>query len=138
MSSIYFDHYWFGVLLLVRGMLLLIYSLTFTIVPDVNLLVLIVVLVLLLLYTVCCGVYKRKSVKILECILLGNLIVLCGSTKLVTDQSVILIASIGLAFIQFCGIVLWNIIKPCIERSQWNYVNLEDTVSSEFIHIRAP
>ena len=68
-------HYWFGVLLLVCGMLLLIYSLTFTIIPDVNLLVLIVVLVLLLLYTVCCGVYKRRSVKILECILLGNLII---------------------------------------------------------------
>ena len=129
-------HCWFGVLLIVRGMLLLIYSLTFTIIPDINLLILIVVLVLLLLYTVCCRVYKRKSVKILESILLGNLIVLSGSTKLVTNRSVILVTSIGLAFIQFCGIVLWSLVEPCIKRSGWNYVNLEDTVSSEFIHTR--
>ena len=129
-------HYWFGVLLIVRGMLLLIYSLTFTIIPDINLLILIVVLVLVLLYTVCCRVYRRKSVKILESILLGNLIVLCGSTKLVTDRSIILVTSIGLAFIQFCGIVLWSLVKLCIKRSGWNYVNLEETVSSEFIHTR--
>ena len=39
-------HYWFGVLLLVRGVLLLIYSLTFTIYPNINLLILLVVLML--------------------------------------------------------------------------------------------
>ncbi len=126
-------HYWFGVLLLVRGMLLLIYSLTFSIIPDLNLLILIVVLVLLLLFTVCCRVYKQKSVKIFESLLLGNLIVLSSSTKLVSDQSVILVTSIGLAFVQFFGIILWSLIKPCTKRSGWNY---EDTVSSDFVYTR--
>ena len=128
--------YWFGVLLLVRGVLLLIYSLTFTITPDINLLILIVVLMVLLLYTLILRVYKRKSVKILESLLLGNLIVLSGSTKLVNDRSIILVTSIGLAFVQFCGIVLWSLIKPCVERNRQSYVNLEDTISSDFIHTR--
>ena len=61
---------------------------------------------------------------------------LSGSTKLVNDRSIILVASIGLAFVQFCGIVLWSLIKPCVERNRQSYVNLEDTISSDFIHTR--
>ena len=129
-------HYWFGVLLLVRGMLLLIFSLTFAIIPSINLLILVVVLILLLLYTTCFRVYRRKSVKIFESLLLGNLIVLSGSTKLVSNLSIVLVLSISAAFFQFCCVVLWSVLKPCIERSRSSYMNLEDTASNEFIHAR--
>ena len=124
-------HYWFGALLFVRGILLLVYSLTFTIIPDINLLILIVVLILLLLYILVCRVYKQLSITILESLLLGNLIVLSGSTKLVNDQSVVLVTSIGLAFAQFCGIAVWSLLKPYVEKRRQNYVHLEDT-SSDF------
>ena len=117
-------HYWFGVLLLVRGLLLLIYSLTFSIIPDINLVILIVILIFLLLYTLLCRVYKQKSVMILESLLLGNLIVLSGSTKLVTKQSTALVVSIGLAFAQFCVIVVWSLLKTYVRKQRHNYVNL--------------
>ena len=122
-------HYWFGVLLLIRGLLLLIYSLTFSIIPDLNLVILTIVLLFLLLYTLVCRVYKRKSVMIFESLLLGNLIVLSGSTKLVPNRSTALIVSIGFAFVQFCIIVVWSFVKAYVQKRRSNkyYVNLEDT-----------
>ena len=122
-------HYWFGILLLVRGLLLLIYSLTFSIIPDINLVILTVVLILLLLYTLVCRVYKHKSVMIVESLLLGNLIVLSGSTKLVPSQSTALV-SIAFAFAQFCVIVVWSFVKAYVQKRRHNYVNLEDVSTS--------
>ena len=58
---------------------------------------------------------------------------LIGCTQLVRDRSAILVTSMGLAFIQFSGIVLWRLVKSCFNR---NRVNLEDTLSNEFIHSR--
>ena len=48
---------------------------------------------------------------IFESLLLGNLIVLSGSTKLVPNRSTALIVSIGFAFAQFCAIVVWSFAK---------------------------
>ena len=134
-------HYWFGVLLLIRGLLLLIYSLTYSIIPDINLVILTVVLLILLLYTLVCRVYKQKSVMILESSLIGNLIVLSGSTKLVPNRSIALSVSIGLAFAQFCVIVVWSFVKIYVrKRRHNNYVNLEDASTDigtyRIIHIK--
>ena len=123
-------HYWFGILLLVRGLLLLIYSLTFSIIPDINLVILTVVLILLLLYTLVCRVYKHKSVMIVESLLLGNLIVLSGSTKLVPSRSTALVVSIAFAFAQFCVIIVWSFVKAYVQKQRHNYVNLEDISTS--------
>ena len=134
-------HYWFGVLLLIRGLLLLIYSLTFSIIPDLNLVILTIILLLLLLYTLVCRVYKRKSVMVLESLLLGNLIVLSSSTKLVPNRSIALIVSIGFAIAQFCAIVVWSFVKAYVQKQRSNnyyYVNLEDTstdADGRIVHI---
>jgi predicted outer membrane repeat protein len=133
-------HYWFGVLLLVRGLLLLIFSLTFSIIPDLNLVLLTIVLLLLLLYTLACRVYKRKSVMVLESLVLGNLIVLSGSTNLVPNRSIALLVSIGFAFVQFCAIIVWSFVKTYVQKRRNNnyYVNLEDAstdAAGRMVHI---
>ena len=122
-------------MLLARGVLLLLFSLTFNIVPDDNLLVLLIVLTVLLLYTIAFHVYKSRLVAIHEIALLGNLIILSGSKKLVTDHSVVVIASISLAMVQFFIVTVWNIAKPCFDKKKREYVNLDDA-SVDFVHDR--
>ena len=109
-------HYWFGVLLLSRGILLLVSSLTANIYPAISLFLLLAMATLLLCYTNHMQVYKRKSVLILESAFLINLIILTGGTmyynNVKSSEKVALIySSIGIAFIKFCGIVIWSIVQ---------------------------
>ena len=127
--------YWFGVLLMIRGILLLIFSLTFDIVPDVNLLILLVVLTLLLLYTNVFHVYKHRSITIHESVLLGNLIIVCGSKKVVTNHSIIVVLSISLTVLQFLTVIVWNLVKLCVVKRKHTYTNLDDA-AIDFIHER--
>ena len=108
-------HYWFGVLLLIRGILLLVSSLTANLNPAFSLFLLLGISPLLLCYMNYKRVYRSKLVLILESSFLINLIMLVGGMLyLDTDskQKVILLSvSIGIAFIKFCGIILWNAVQ---------------------------
>ena len=117
-------HYWFGVLLLMRGVLLLISSLTANINPAVSLFLLLVVATLLLCYMNYKQVYKRKSVLVLESAFLINLLFLTGGTMYYcrdvgSSQRVILVhISIGIAFVKFCGIVIWSVLQVLMSKSE--------------------
>ena len=136
-------HYWFGVLLLSRGILLLISSLTANINPAVSLFLLHGVAILLLCYMNYIQVYRRKSVLILESAFLINLIVLTAGAMYYNDressEKVVLIGlSIGITFIKFCGIVIWSIVqlfprcRRCQRQNNVPYENIdEDTQLSQ-------
>ena len=130
-------HYWFGVLLLSRGILLLISSLTANINPAVSLFLLLGVATLLLCYMNFKRVYKKTSVLILESAFLINLIVLTGGTMYYYDressEKVVLIGlSIGITFIKFCGIVIWSVVqlfprcRHCQRQNNVPYENIDE------------
>ena len=130
-------HYWFGVLLLSRGILLLISSLTANINPTVSLFLLHGGAILLLCYMNYIQVYRRKSVLILESAFLINLIVLTAGAMYYNDressEKVVLIGlSIGITFIKFCGIVIWSIVqlfprcRRCQRQNNVPYENIDE------------
>ena len=130
-------HYWFGMLLLSRGILLLISSLTANINPAVSLFLLLGVATLLLCYINFKRVYKKTSVLILESAFLINLIVLTGGAMYYYDressEKVVLIGlSIGITFIKFCGIVIWSIVqlfprcRHCQQQNNVPYENIDE------------
>ena len=109
-------HYWFGWLLLSRGILLLISSLTANINPAVSLFLLLGMVTLFLCYMNYMQVYKKKSVLILESAFLINLIILTGGATYYNDtessENIVLIyVSIAIAFIKFCGIIIWSAVS---------------------------
>ena len=113
--------YWFGVLLLVRGILLLIATSSFGIPYAINLLILFIFATLLLFYTNFMQVYKSAGILLLNSSFNINLIILSGVYILTytqpNSQRVQMIAvgfSTGCAFLQFCGIVLYVLIKQCM------------------------
>ena len=67
-------HYWFGLLLLVRGLLLLISSLTLHKALELNIYLLLVVMLFLLCYLNIARVYKKRLVMTFESLFLANLI----------------------------------------------------------------
>ena len=67
-------HYWFGLLLLVRGLLSLISSLTLHKALELNIYLLLVVMVFLLCYLNIARVYKKRLVTTFESLFLANLI----------------------------------------------------------------
>ena len=110
-------HYWFGTLLLARGAVFLISSLTQSYGnTSFSMYVLITVLVLILVYLNYAQVYKRISIAIIESSFLVNLILLFTGISFFRNKSAILFnVSIGFAFIEFCGIVIWNILPQKIK-----------------------
>lgn len=110
-------HYWFGVLLLARGTLLLISSLTANINPVVCLFLLLVVATLLLCYMNYMQVYKKNSVLILESAFLINLVLLVGWNMYYYDdrgsrqKEILVYVSIGVAFVKFCGIIILSLVQ---------------------------
>ena len=104
--------YWFGVLLLVQGMLLLISSITANLNPAVSPFLLLVTVLCLFWYTNYSKVYKKKSVLILESAFFVNLIILVGGMLYIdlSKREMLVNISLSLAFVKFCGIVLWNVI----------------------------
>ena len=131
------QHYWFGVLLLSRGILLIISSLTANINPAISLFLLHGVATLLLCYMNFKRVYKSKSVLILESAFLINLIILTAGAMYYNDkessEKVVLIGlSIGIAFIKFCGIIIWSIVQlfpscsHCQRQNNVPYENIDE------------
>ena len=109
--------YWFGTMLLVRGILLVILTATSASNPELNVFSLFLSIAFLFCFISVKHVYKRMTVRVLESSTLLNLIILSAGTlykwESTKKRSMLLIASLGFAFVQFCVIVVWSLIKPC-------------------------
>ena len=109
--------YWFGSMLLIRGILLIILTITSIKNPELNILILLVTMTVLLVYMSVKYVYKQANVRALESAALMNLIVLSAGTlytwESTESRSMLLKVSIGFTFAKCCIITLWSIIKLC-------------------------
>ena len=131
-------HYWFGVLLIVQGLLLLVSSLTSNALPSVSVLLLLGISFCLLCYVNSIRPYKSASVALLESSFLINFIMLAvghlyfRSTNNIRGRSILLSLSITVAFIEFCGIIIWNLVpqklKKCRRKSTRSNELEEDNI----------
>ena len=107
-------HYWFGTLLLAQGILLVVSSLTLNLVPIFSLLLLLIIVTLLLCYLNHIKIYKKLYLTLIESSFLLNLIMLTAGSLYFREsesgQTTILCVSVSIVFIEFCGIVVWNLI----------------------------
>ena len=120
--------YWFGVLLLIRGILLLISSLTVNLNPTVSLFLHLGAAPLLLWYMNYRRVYKQKCVLILESCFLVNLIILVGGmTYMDTAEQKVTLTTISVvcAFVKFCGIVVWNVFQSLVSICRQEHIQAE-------------
>ena len=111
-------HYWFGVLLIVRGILLIILALTDTIYPNINYIVLLIIGSLLLIYSNYHRVYKNRSVQLNENFFLFLLVVI-GATGILEQQirRIVTYASIGIGLLAFCGMIVGaRLFQLCCEK----------------------
>ena len=101
-------HYWFGLLLLVMGVILLMISL----IPDyavlINWYIILTVTTLLLFYMNYKQVYRVRSVLVTESLFLMNIILLTGGLLNGVGDSMYY-ASVSLAYIELLGIIIWSI-----------------------------
>ena len=109
-------YYWVGLLLLVRGVLLIMLTLTYTTLPSASLLGLVITLTLLLVFLAYTGrVYKNRFLSLLECSFFVNIHVLGISVIFIKlevnnfSQEVAVIISMTVAFIQFLGIICYHL-----------------------------
>ena len=107
-------HYWFGALLLAQGVLLVVSSLTLNLVPVFSLLLLLIIATLLLGYLNHVKTYKKLYVSLMESSFLLNLIVLTAGNLYFREsesgQTTLLCVSVSIVFVEFCGIIVWNLI----------------------------
>ena len=110
-------HYWFGAMLLVRGVLLVLLTVTSVANPELNVFVLFLFTAFLLFFTSVKNVYKQTNVRFLESTTLLNLLILSAGTLYkweFSDQKIVLLqVSIGITFAQFCVIVLCSLFPQC-------------------------
>ena len=106
--------YWFGVLLLARGVLLVTFASTFGISETINLLILLVLATVLLLYMTLVQPYRSTAVLFSQSIYMANLVLLSGffffsytQSNGSTFQAAAIGLSTSLAFSQLCCIVLY-------------------------------
>ena len=113
-------HYWFGTLLIVQGVLLLVSSLTLITFPEISVLLLLATSILLLCYINSVRTYKRMSVTLLESSFMINFIMLAVGhlyfRKNDKGKMVVLSLSITIAFLEFCTIVAWNLLPKKLTR----------------------
>ena len=109
-------HYWVGLLLLVRVLLLVVYASTSAIVPTVNIALMVLVSMLLLLVQVYAGsVYKNIYLSILENSFIVNLMTV-GVITLYLDtingsNAAAMYTSITIALVQFLAILLYHFVS---------------------------
>lgn len=109
-------HYWFGTLLLVRGILFMISSIIQNDYPTFNVFILVSFLVVVLLYQNHTRVYEKKSIAVIESLFLVNLIILfTGAVFFKNKRSLIFITSTVIALVKFFGIVLWNMLPKKVK-----------------------
>ena len=136
-------HYWFGTMLLVRGILLIILTITSAANPELNVFVLFLSIAFLFLFISIKNVYHQMTVRVNESAILLNLIILSAGIlykwESPTTKMTLLEVSVGFAFAQFCGIVVWSSIKPCFSagwrcrpQQNENIIN-EDTSDNSII-----
>ena len=114
---------WTGVLLIVRGMVLIIFTITSTSNPNANILFLVVIATALLMYSAMVGLpYKKWYVSLLENLYILNLLILGGGFLFTQTNSQanidnnenlnpVVATSISLALIQFVCILLFHLYK---------------------------
>ena len=114
--------YWPGLMLFVRVALLILFTTTSDVSHDMNLFILLLVASLLLLYLTWNRVYSDQYIQMLEGLALGN-IVLCSGGMIYANvvnremwKSVVSCTTIGIAFIQFVGIIAHRIIRHCLKK----------------------
>ena len=109
-------------MLLVRGILLVLLTITSVANPEMNVFVLFMFIAFIFFFMSVKYVYKRMIVRLLESAALLNLIVLSAGTlykwEYTESRSILLIVSIGITFAQFCVIVVLSLIKPCLTAYQ--------------------
>ena len=131
--------YWFGLMLLTRGILLALFASTVTFHQSIYLLIILVFGITLLLYVAIMHPFKSTVVLIIQSSSLANLVLLSGfllysQTKNKNEQTIQIIAagiSIGVVFIQFCGITLFSIVKLCHHYNIWSNVSGNDREMNE-------
>ena len=139
--------YWFGMLLLARGVPLVTFTSTFTVSQSINLLLLLIIGVLLLFYMALTQPYKSKTVFLLQSFSLVNLTLLSGFALFAYSypngpsiQTIVVGLSTGVAFFQFCGIILYALVAlRCSSKQQYrplkgdrvgrNFVDPEENVA---------
>ena len=119
-------HYWVGLLLLVRVLLLSIVAITTTIAPTFNLVAIVVSSALLLFHPY---VYRKLYLTILESSFFLNLAITAAGILYVdkVNKSQVIYPSVGIAFLQFIMIVgchLYVLVRPCC------FKNRKDTYDS--------
>ena len=103
-------HYWFGVLLLIKGVLLLIITLTAnSFVGEIDYIIVLCIATFALFYMNFMQVYRKPSVLVTESLFFINIIILMAALLLKADIIAAYYSSAFLAFVQFCGIVIWNV-----------------------------
>ena len=102
-------HYWFGVLLITRGILLVIFTSTFSVYPNISYILLMMTCALLLCFANYHRVYKNKMVQLNENFFLV-LLFLIGGTGILGQQarSIAMYTSIVVGFVEFCGAMRSN------------------------------
>ena len=138
--------YWFGLMLLVRGIVLILLAVTSVANPELNVFVLFLFITFLLFFMSIKYIFKQMTVKLLERTTLLNLIILSAGTlykwESTESKSTLLIVSIGITFAQFCAIIVSNLIKPCINagwrcrQNQSSYHIIDERISEEITHER--
>ena len=137
--------YWFGMMLLVRGILLIMLTLTSAANPELNVFILSVAMTMLLFFTSAKNVYKRSSVRVFENISIMNLIIFSTGIlykwQSANSKTTLLEISIGFAFAQFCAIIVWSLIKPCFNttsryRQKHDYDVIDENSDNDILHER--
>jgi predicted outer membrane repeat protein len=133
--------YWFGVLLLVRGILLVTFASTFSISNTINLLILLFLGIVLLFYMTLVQPYKNTALFLLQSSFLVNLTFLSGFDIFAYTQpnklkqilmEVAFGISAGIVFVQFCAIVLYSMVgSRCIRRRKLVDIATENHDSNE-------
>ena len=104
-------HYWFGVQLVVRGGIIITFTLTKAVYPTINHLSLLMTASLLLCYANYYRVYKKKAVQLTENIFLLLLLLVGGSGILEENaKHVVVYVSVTIVFLTFCGLIIWNVL----------------------------
>ena len=106
-------HYWVGVLLVVRGVLFVFFASFFAIENSVNLLLILITSLAILLYTSFTRrLYRKMYATILENFCFLNLGVLGIGTYHIRfvggNQEALVTTSVGIAFLEFCGITIFH------------------------------
>ena len=109
--------YWFGVLLLARGIILVAFATNFSIPSDINLLILLIFAGVLLFYMLTMGVYKSHVLLAFHSSFFLNLCFLSGfiifshtkSKARLSMQTSAAVLSVGISSLQFCCIIVYQI-----------------------------